>query len=179
MRFEVEAYGRHRLHAFVSHEVHADSKVCMQGASRFIGFTAIRILRNLFPSSQPATVLAVLPSLAKASLRESSFRSATPPRSSFTSNNAARRSFDASCAYPGFRPSSRHHQPASTNRESFPSFASFRPQALSASRRFTPQVWLAGLFHPAAVSRTHPVQGLILFAQPYYLVDSLSMPPCR
>jgi hypothetical protein len=40
---------------------------------------------GLFPSSWPATVLAFLPSLAKASLCESSFRSATPPRSSFTS----------------------------------------------------------------------------------------------
>lgn len=40
---------------------------------------------SLFPSPRSATVLAVLPSLAKASLCESSFRSATPPRSSFTS----------------------------------------------------------------------------------------------
>jgi hypothetical protein len=39
--------------------------------------------------------------------------------------------------------------------------------------------WLAGLFHPAAVSRTDPVQGLILSAQPYCLVDSPFMPPCR
>lgn len=86
----------------------------MQAASRFIGFTAIRVARGLFPCPRPATVLAVLPSLARAYPRESCFPSTTPPRSSFTLH---RRSlvFRRELTYPGFRPSSRPHLLASTS----------------------------------------------------------------
>jgi hypothetical protein len=151
----------------------------MQVASRFIGFTAIRCRFGLFPSLRSATVLAVLPSLAKVSLCESSFRSATPPRSSFTSINAARRSFDASCAYPGFWPSSRHHQLASTHVEISQIPTMFRPQALSASRRFSPQVDLQAYFIP------QPYSGPILFRGSFSprsrTISSIAelFPPCR
>lgn len=39
--------------------------------------------------------------------------------------------------------------------------ATVRPQAFSASRRLSPLSGSAGLFHPAATSRVHPVQGLL------------------
>jgi hypothetical protein len=42
MRCEVEIRFPHGLRICVSLEVMADPKVCMQAASRFIGFTAIR-----------------------------------------------------------------------------------------------------------------------------------------
>jgi hypothetical protein len=44
---------------------------------------------------------------------------------------------------------------------SVPSPATFRPQAFSASRRLAPLPGSTGLFHPAATSRVHPVQGLL------------------
>jgi len=63
--------------------------------------------------------------------------------------------------YPGFWPSSRHHQLASTiNRGSqLPIFVS-SSGSLNLTT-FCSASWLAGLFHPAAASRTHPVQGLL------------------
>jgi hypothetical protein len=71
--------------------------------------------------------------------------------------NAARRSFDASCAYPGFRPSARQHQPASTFAKASQAPASFRPRALSTPRRFAPQAGLQAYFIP------QPCPGPILF----------------
>lgn len=131
---------------------------------------------GLFPSSRPATVLAVLPSLAKVSLCESSFRSATPPRSSFTSKRRSLRLSTRAAPIRGFGP---HHD-----------ITHLRPHSRGIpTPRFVPSSGdrslatvfsangLAGLFHPAAVLRTHPVQGIILSAQPYYLVDSLSIAP--
>jgi hypothetical protein len=129
------------------------------------------------PVSMPAprNCSRLSPSLERASPSESSFRSATPPRSSFASN-AARRSFDASATYPGSRPSSRRHQPASTFVKASRALTSFRPQPFAGSRRFTPLVGLQACFIPQP--RPGPIlfRGSILFAQPYYLVDSLSCP---
>lgn len=45
--------------------------------------------------------------------------------------------------------------------EGYQAFVTFRPQAFSASRRFTPRFGSAGLFHPAAASRAPLVQGLL------------------
>ena len=63
--------------------------------------------------------------------------------------------------YPGSHPSSRHHWSASTSREGCQAFATFRPQAFTASRRFPPPSGFTGLFHPAATSRVVAVQGLL------------------
>jgi hypothetical protein len=49
----------------------------------------------------------------------------------------------------------------STHHEAFHSLATFRPQAFSASRRFTPSSGFVGLFHPAATYRVFPVQGIL------------------
>jgi hypothetical protein len=88
MRSEAEPLNRRRSLGLKSpSRLCADPKVYMQAASRLFGFTAIRCARR--PLSKLAArdfFLAVLPSLAKASLCESSFRSATPPRSSFASS---------------------------------------------------------------------------------------------
>lgn len=64
-------------------------------------------------------------------------------------------------AYPGFRPSSRHHRNASTGREVCHPLAMFRPQAFSASRRFAPRFGLRACFIPHATSRVVAVQGLL------------------
>jgi len=69
--------------------------------------------------------------------------------------------FRSEHAYPGFRPSSRHHREASTGCEGRHALTWFRPQAFSASRRFAPLSGFAGLFHPAATSRVVAVQGLL------------------
>jgi hypothetical protein len=45
--------------------------------------------------------------------------------------------------------------------EGYQAFVTFRPQAISASRRFTPRFGSAGLFHPTAASRAPLVQGLL------------------
>ena len=62
---------------------------------------------------------------------------------------------------PGFHPSSRPHQGASTSREACQVLTTFRPQAFSASRRFTPPPDATGLFHPANAFRVHPVHGFL------------------
>jgi hypothetical protein len=64
-------------------------------------------------------------------------------------------------AYPGFRPSSRHHRGASTRCEGCHALTMFRPQAFSASRRFAPPSGFASLFHLAATSRVVAVQGVL------------------
>jgi hypothetical protein len=57
----------------------------------------------------------------------------------------------------GFRPSSRHRQPASTERPGIPSPGlAFRPRRFSRPRRLAPPAVFAGLFHPAATSRVCP-----------------------
>jgi hypothetical protein len=81
--------------------------------------------------------------------------------------NAARWSFDASCAYPGSRPSARHHRSASIHEsrifrpaplvETSQVSTMFRPQALTASRRFSPRIGSQAYFIP------QPCPGPILF----------------
>ena len=67
----------------------------------------------------------------------------------------------ARASYPGFRPSSRHHETASYLSSTHPKRRSLVPSSgvRSLSTVFS-AIPLAGLFHPAAVFRTHPVQGL-------------------
>jgi hypothetical protein len=69
--------------------------------------------------------------------------------------------FRSEHAYPGFRPSSRHHREASTGREGRHALTWFRPQAFSASRRFAPLSGFTSLFHPVATSRVVAVQGVL------------------
>lgn len=110
-------------------------------------------------------------------LRGLIFRSGPPPQSSFTSRSCLV-SFDPKLAYLGFRPSSRHHRSASTYRRTFPSPTSFRPQAFSASRRFTPRIGLRACF----ISQPRPgfasVQGL-LSPRSLSLPRRKRVPPCR
>lgn len=74
------------------------------------------------------------------------------------------------------RPSARQHRSASTCRGGSQLPATFRPQAFSASRRFTPRSSFAGLFHPAAVSRALSRSGASLSAQPGRLIGESSAP---
>jgi len=67
---------------------------------------------------------------------------------------------------------------ASTSREASQSLASFRPQVLSTSRRFTPRSSSAGLFHPAAAQGTLTCSGASLPVQPW-LPRRKRVPPCR
>jgi hypothetical protein len=62
-------------------------------------------------------------------------------------------------------------------REGCQAFATFRPQAFAASRRFPPPSGFAGLFHPAATSRVVAVQGLL--SPRSRLLHQQSVPPCR
>lgn len=78
---------------------------------------------------------------------------------------------------PGFMPSSRYDQSASTEREGFQTSATFRPQAFSASRRFAPRPGAVGLFRPTTTSRVHPVQGVLSRHSRTSLPKPL--PPCR
>ena len=55
--------------------------------------------------------------------------------------------------------------------------ASFRPQAFTASRRFTPRLGATGLFHPATTSRILPFRGFSLHAA--VLSHRKALPPCR
>jgi hypothetical protein len=63
------------------------------------------------------------------------------------------------------------------SREACHHLATFRPQAFSASRRFSPPHDFAGLFHPAAMSRVHPVQGLL--PPRSHAPSPEQLPPCR
>jgi hypothetical protein len=78
---------------------------------------------------------------------------------------------------PRFRPLSRHHEEASTKREGSKGLTTFRPQAFSASRRFTPLQRFAGLFHPTTTSTVLPFRGFSLRA--VRLPHRKSLPPCR
>jgi hypothetical protein len=90
----------------------------------------------------------------------SSFRDDSPLQSSFALTSRPS-PFGPRLHLPRFRPSSRLHSGPSTFRETSQSLTTVRPQAFSTSRRFTPAQSFAGLFHPAATSRVHPVQGLL------------------
>jgi hypothetical protein len=88
------------------------------------------------------------------------FRDVSPLQSSFTLDSRLG-PFGPKLHLPRFRPSSRLHFGPSTFRETSQSLPTVRPQVFSTSRRFTPAQSFAGLFHPAATSRVHPVQGLL------------------
>jgi len=67
---------------------------------------------------------------------------------------------------------------ASTCRERYPSPATFRPQAFSASRRLAPRFGFAGLFHPTShVQGSSPSRGFSLRTAVLGLPSPL--PPCR
>ena len=52
--------------------------------------------------------------------------------------------------------------------------ASFRPQAFTASRRFTPRLGATGLFHPATTSRILPFRGFSLHAAVLSLINFMT-----
>jgi len=76
-----------------------------------------------------------------------------------------------------FRPSSRHHEEASTKREGSKCLTTFRPQVFSTSRRFTPLQRFAGLFHPTTTSTVFPFRGFSL--RVVRLTQRKPVPPCR
>ena len=153
----------------------ADPKVYVQAASRFIGFTAIRCRVACFQARGPLLVSpsyrlsqkrpsASHPSVRQLLLGAPSLRST--PLAGLSTRAAPTRGLGPPHDITFLRPHSRgipipRFVPSSGDHSLSTVF--------SASK-------LAGLFHPAAVSRTYPVQGLLLSAQPYYLVDSLSSP---
>jgi hypothetical protein len=175
MRFEVEMKNRHRLFTEVSREVAADPKVYVQAASRLIGFTAIRCRVACFQARGP---LLVSPSYRLSQKRPSASHPSVrqlllgAPSLRTTPLTVLRREL----RLPGISALCTTSPTRVHIREDFPSLR-FVPSsgALSPSTVFSASR-LAGLFHPAAMSRTYPVQGIILSAQPYYLVDSLSCP---
>jgi len=77
----------------------------------------------------------------------------------------------------GFWLSSRHHVPASTRCERSQSLTTFRPQAFSASRRFSPQGRFMGLFHPTTTSRVQLFKGFSLRSAS--LPHRKELPLCR
>lgn len=147
----------------------------MQEVSRRIGFVVIR-------RCEPVSMLA---------------RSAYPPKSCRLSKELVSRVilpfgllllgvpsprtplevFRPELTYPGFWPSSRRHQLASTHRGGTQRPASFRPQALSTSRRFSPQAGLQVCFALQPCPGPIPVQGLL--SQRSSASFQKSLPPCR
>jgi hypothetical protein len=76
--------------------------------------------------------------------------------------------FGESTTYQGFGPPSTTHTGRPLTRS--PSSASFRPQALAASRRVTPPHGLQACFIPQPSPGPIPVQGFVLLAQPPSLI---------
>jgi hypothetical protein len=124
---------------------------------RLIGFTAAS-RSNLFPN-QSVSTHSICRSLTSCEM-SSFFQDVSPLQSSFTLDSRLG-PFGPKLHLPRFRPSSRLHSGPSTFRDTSQSIATVRPQAFSTSRRFSPAQSFAGLFHPAATSRVHPVQGLL------------------
>jgi len=130
----------------------------LQTNLRLIGFTAAS-RSSLFPNQNGLDSLS-LPVPHLLAEISSSFRDDSPLQSSFALTSRPS-PFGPRLHLPRFRPSSRLHSGPSTFRETSQSLTTVRPQAFSTSRRFTPAQSFAGLFHPAATSRVHPVQGLL------------------
>jgi hypothetical protein len=59
-----------------------------------------------------------------------------------------------------------------------PRLTSFRPQAFSASRRFTPHLGVLGLFHPKTTSRVHSCSGRFSSSVAVLTLRQV-VPPCR
>jgi hypothetical protein len=129
----------------------------MRTDSRLIGFTASRALRAV---SIPDACACFDSPFPRCLLRPRAHPlSRSSPQSSFAPSPRSVSPFGPSFTCLGFLPSSRHHPSAATFREGFP-----LPRYVPSSRfRNAPTVFsalrLAGLFHPAATSRTRPFRG--------------------
>jgi hypothetical protein len=158
----------------VSLEVRTDSKVCMRATSRLIGFAARPSLRR-GPVSMPVSrALVVPPSLGKASRSKSSFRSVyvllrapslPSPLEDLSVRALPARGFGPLHDLTRLRPPRpRDFRRKATREIPTPRFVP-SSGALSLST-VSSALELAGLFRPAAMFRTHPVQGLSLSVQP-------------
>lgn len=81
------------------------------------------------------------------------------------SRSGPRPTFRPAQIYPGFWPSSRHHESASTHRRGSQASATCRPWAFSALRRFAPHSRLQACFIPQPRPGFIHVQGLWPLAQ--------------
>jgi hypothetical protein len=81
--------------------------------------------------------------------------------SEFLRSNLPLGIFRSELVYPGFRPSSRHHRGASTERGGCHASTMVPSRAFTALRRVAPPSGFASLFRPAATSRVVAVQGLL------------------
>jgi len=115
------------------------------------------ISSRLFPN---ASEWCQPPTFRLEALRGLIFRSGPPPQRSFASRSCPP-PFGGELTYLGFRPSSRPDQNASTSRRTFPSPTTFRPQAFSASRRFTPRFGARACFISLPRPGFSSVQGLL------------------
>jgi len=145
----------------------------MRDELRCIGFIAATA-PSLFPCPVRSSLPAVYPSPIKVS--SSSFSCVSPLQSSFALSPRSR-PFGPSTTCLGFHASSRHHPHASTPARTPTSIATFRPQAFSASRRFSPRSGLRTYFIPQPRPGSSRSRGS-LFAQPPFLIGK-SLPPCR
>jgi hypothetical protein len=110
----------------------------------------------------PCTSSLIFPqTFCSEALRSLISRTGPPPQSTFESLFLLPWTFRSKLAYQGFRPSSRHHRPASTCTGASQAPVTFRPQAFSASRRFAPQSgWRACSISPPRPGFS-PVQGVL------------------
>lgn len=99
----------------------------------------------------------------------------TPPRSSFASNTA--RNLSTRAHLPGVSALVTTSPACVHQTLSIPLSASFRPQALSTSRRFTPQVGLQVCCAPQPCSGPFLFRGFSLRAA--VLLRQKPLPPCR
>lgn len=147
----------------------------MQVASQRIGFAAIRCPRGLFPCPRPET-WSRQPTVSRKSVPFRVIQPFGDSSSEFLRLQHRSPVFRRELYLPGVSALFTTSLTGVHVRKDIPS-PRFVPSsgALSLSTFFSAHE-LAGLFHPAAVFRTHPVQGLILSAQPYFLVESLLCP---
>jgi hypothetical protein len=127
-------------------------------------------LTALFPTGLTVFLRAPAPVLLPAQVH---------PLVSFTSSSE----YVAACHLPGTREhrapsmgfvsSSRYEQVESTGRRVSQARLMFRPQRFSRSRRFTPPLTAAGLFHPATTSRIC-TPGVFPASQPARLINEPS-----
>jgi hypothetical protein len=146
-----------------SHEVWATGDVSA-GEAVAIGFPTGRHL-GLFPCPRDAWLANLLLSSYGYALRLL-LQSLFPFRVS--SPQPPLLPFGESTTYLGFGPPSTSHTGRPLTR--LPSSASFRPQALSASRRFSPPHGLQAYFIPQPSPGPLPVQGFLHLAQPPSLI---------
>lgn len=148
----------------------ASSKSCKQNGPRLIWFPA-RVAGACFRAPCSPDRTAVHQAVR---VLASSFLDVSPLQSSFALTSVQHLS--VSDSLPGFRPSSRCHQRASTHREdSNPRYVpSTGDHSLSTAYS---ALWFRGLFHPRTASRDSPVQGILA---PHSRPPSREeLPPCR